>query len=326
MQIAARFRQWLFRTDREDPAPIILNQRRIFILPARAGLLFGLVLAVMYAGAVNYNLGLGHALVFLLASLGHTGLVYSFRNLYGLRIHPGRVAPVFAGDTAIFSVRFENDRETPRPALCVSPSRDSAPVLFDLDAAASAAVPVPVPARQRGWLRLGRLTLSTRYPLGLFYAWSYPQPAMRCLVYPTPQAYPLPAPVPGSRPGHDGNSIGDEDFAGLRLRQPGDSPRHIAWKTFARDPEHRPLLVKQFAGGNEPETWFDWHTLPPAMDTEHRLSVLTGWVLAGERNDWRYGLRLPQRVLAPGRGEAHAAQCLKALALFGSNDERDAGS
>lgn len=321
MQLVASFRQWLFQTGRADPAPIVLSQRRIFIVPSRIGLLFGLVLMVMYAGAVNYNLGLGHALVFLLVSLGHTGLVYSFRNLYGLRIRPGRAAPVFAGETASFTIRFENDRPQARPALRVRCGKDGAEVEVDIPGNASLAVALPVAATRRGWQPLGRLTLSTTYPLGLFYAWSYPQPAMRCLVYPTPLPYPPPMPQAGARPGRQGSGAGDEDFSGLRTRQPGDSPKHIAWKAYARDPEQRPLLVKQFAGGNEPELWLDWDDLPDAMDIETRLSIMTGWVIATEEAGRRYGLRLPEQAIAPAKGGPHARHCLKVLALFGQADD-----
>jgi hypothetical protein len=62
-----------------------------------------LALVVMLLGAINYNLALGHALVFLLAGLGVVGMIHTFRNLFGLVITPGRCEPVFAGETAHFS-------------------------------------------------------------------------------------------------------------------------------------------------------------------------------------------------------------------------------
>jgi uncharacterized protein (DUF58 family) len=46
-----------------------------------------------------------------------------------------------------------------------------------------------------------------------------------------------------------------------------------------------------------------------------RLSLLTGWVLAAEREQYRYGLRLPGRVIAPDCGPPHRDACLEALAL-----------
>jgi uncharacterized protein (DUF58 family) len=53
-----------------------------------------------------------------------------------------------------------------------------------------------------------------------------------------------------------------------------------------------------------------------ARDVETRLSVLTGWVLAAEREQIRYGLRLPGRSIAPDCGPAHRDACLEALALY----------
>ena len=66
MNPLARFKQYLFRWRSDGTAPLRLGQRRIFIVPSRAGLFFALALVVMLIGAINYNLALGHALVFLL--------------------------------------------------------------------------------------------------------------------------------------------------------------------------------------------------------------------------------------------------------------------
>src|SRR3569832_1308121 len=52
---------WLFRLGKTESGEAYLNQRRVFILPTKAGLGFGLMLAVLFIGAVNYNLSLGLA-------------------------------------------------------------------------------------------------------------------------------------------------------------------------------------------------------------------------------------------------------------------------
>jgi hypothetical protein len=39
-------------------------------------------------------------------------------------------------------------------------------------------------------------------------------------------------------------------------------------------------------------------------------------VLAAERGGAFYGLRLPRLEIVPARGDAHAAACLQALALY----------
>ena len=119
MGLIAELKRRLFRWQSDGSAPLRLTQRRIFVLPTRAGLLFFVALVAMLTGAINYNLALGHALVFLLAGLGLVGMVHAFRNLHGLVITPGRCQPVFSGDQALFPLQFSSDRAMSRLALQV---------------------------------------------------------------------------------------------------------------------------------------------------------------------------------------------------------------
>lgn len=314
MKLQDALAQWLFRFGRDERLPVVLTQRRIFILPTRAGLLYGIVLCVMLIGAINYNLSLGHALVFLLAGLGLAAMVHTFRNLLALRVTPGRADPVFAGETAHFTLHLENPSPQARRALELAIGRNAG-VSLDVPGNEQASIAIPCATARRGRLDPGRVTLASRYPLGLFRAWSYPHPPLSCLVYPKPLETPLPPASPAwQSSGQRGNS-GQEDFSGLRERQPNDSPRHIAWKAVARDIDHRPLLVKQFDGGAADELWLDWAQTPSTGDVEQRLSVLAGWVIAAERERHRYGLRLPGRNIAPDSGPPHRDTCLEALAL-----------
>jgi uncharacterized protein (DUF58 family) len=314
VKLLATLKQRLFRWRSDGTGPLRLGQRRIFIVPSRGGLLFALALIVMLIGAINYNLALGHALVFLLAGLGIVGMIHTFRNLYGLVVTPGRCEPVFAGETAHFPLVLDNDRPSPRLALELA-ADPGLPANATVDAKKSTKTNIPLTATRRGWLDLPRVRLSTRYPLGLFTAWAYLQPAMRCLVYPCPVAAPLPPALPSAAGGERSGDGGQEDFAGFRQRQPADSPRHVAWKASARDMA-KPLLVKQFAGGAQVEGIFDWLQTDPALPDETRLGVLTGWVLAAEAADIRYGLRLPGLDIPPASGDRHRQLCLEALALF----------
>ena len=76
------------------------------------------------------------------------------------------------------------------------------------------------------------------------------------------------------------------------------------------------MLTKQFTGEAAAELWLDWRLLPASIGMERGLSRLAGWVLAAEKSGAFYGLRLPGMEIAPARGDAHAAACLQALALF----------
>lgn len=315
MQLTATFQRLLFRWRSDGTGPLRLSQRRIFIVPSRGGLLLAVALVLMLLGAINYNLALGHALVFLLAGLALVAMVHTFRNLHGLVITPARSEAVFAGDTALFPLTLDNERPTPRPALTLS-APGGLDVTVTVNGKNSAKIRIPLPASQRGWLVLPRVRLSTQYPLGLFTAWAYLQPEMRCLVFPQPVESPFPAGHPAYQGSDSRGDGGQEDFAGFRERQPADSLRHVAWKAAARETRNTPLLVKQFAGGARSEHHFDWSDTDPEQSTDVRLGILTGWVLKADAAAADYSLRLGTLEIPAGHGAAHRQRCLEALALF----------
>ncbi|CAG0930654.1 MAG: hypothetical protein EFKGCFLK_02198 [Rhodocyclaceae bacterium] len=314
MPLVAAFKRWLFRLYGPEPSPIVLTQRRIYVLPTRPGLAYAAALGLMLVGAINYNLGLGYALIFLLAGLGLVTLLHTFRNLVRIEISPGRVEPVFAGDVVQFGLQLHNRRGPGRFAIRLKLA-DGEAVTIDLAPEASTAIYLPLPSRKRGWLRPGRVTLETRYPLCLIRAWSYVEPDMRCLVYPRPETSPPPLPLMAvGESGAARSGRGSDDFAGLRTHQPADSPRHVAWKAVARE---QSLLTKQFSGAGTVQAWLDWDTLPQELGVETRLSRLTRWLLDAHAQGLAYGLRLPGREIPLGQGERQLQDCLEALAVHG---------
>jgi uncharacterized protein (DUF58 family) len=313
--IHERFVAWALRIRPPEPVPVVLTQRRVYVLPSRGGLLYAVSLVVMLIGAINYNLSLGYVLVFLLAGLGVTAILHTFRNLAGLSITVGAAQPVFAGDTARFPLILHNPDTRERRMLRLF-LPDQAAIPCDIPPQSNARVLLPQPAGRRGWLALPRVTLETTWPLGLVRTWSYAAPALDCLVYPQPASAVPPAPTFGDlKGGRLPSDTGDEDFAGLRRHQPSDPPHHVAWKTVARLGPDAPLQTKQFSGTAAQSLWLDWQALPPGMDTETRLSVLTRWVLDADQAGLSWGLRLPGCEILPAHGPDHRHACLKALAL-----------
>jgi len=295
-----------------EPGTIFLVQKRVYILPTRPGLAYALALVVMLIGSINYNLSLGYILTFLLASMGLVAILHTFRNLVHLHITPGRVEPVFAGEIAWFELFVENRSGYDRCSIALW--HQGKATQCDVASARGTTVSVPVAAQKRGWLAPGRITVDTRFPVGLLRAWSYIQPDMRCIVYPEPDDGLLPLPEPSGGSGEKRvTGGGSDDFAGLRPFQPSDSPRHIHWKAAARG---QGLQTKVFSGRAAAELWLDWKELPDYLDVEAKLSRLTRWVLAADQDALRYGLRLPGLELAPDAGEPHRLSCLQALALY----------
>jgi uncharacterized protein (DUF58 family) len=316
----AELKNWFYGFTPPERGAIVLGHRRVYIVPSRLGLLFGGALLILLVGSINYALALGFALTFLLAGMGLAGMVQTARNLAQLRVRAARTEPVFAGDAAPFRLQLENLTAHDRPELLVRQVASGAQTTLDVAPSGLAEAVLAVPAGRRGWLALGRVMLETRFPLGLFRAWSYVEPESRCLVYPRPEPSALPPLAASDRPGGvRARAQGSDDFAGLRAWQVTDSPRQVAWKSVARyDTQHvrrDPMLTKQFAGEAVTELWLSLDDTPATLDLERRLSRLAGWVLAAERAGVRYGLILPGARLRPDSGEAHRAACLEALAL-----------
>ena len=310
--ITAIWTRWLTNRLALSGQRVRLHYRRIFILPSRAGLVFTLMLAGIWLGAVNYSSNLAFLLCFLLVGLGISAKFHTFRNLLGLQVEMDNAPAVFAGGRAAFPVRLINPDRRERIAVEILHPGDDAQAL-DVPPGGEASARLMVPAPERGRLQPGAFRVQTRFPTGLVGAWSWLTLDASVIVYPKPEVHGTrPPPMAGGRRGGRQVSDGDDDFHSLRRYQPGDSLRQVAWHTVARGQE---LQTKQFAGVTSGELWLNWnHTA--GMPVERRISRLCRWVLDAEAAGQRYGLVLPGQRIQPDHGQSHRDGCLTALALF----------
>jgi uncharacterized protein (DUF58 family) len=312
---------WMQRRADGDAGEVVLSQRRVYVLPTSAGLGFGLLLLVLLIGSINYNLGLGFGLTFMAGACAVVDIVFTWRNLAYLRLSAGRVPDVFAGEEASFELHLANRTNYDRFAVWVDlADSEQERHVADVPAGGTATLALAAPTEGRGWLPAPRVRLVTRFPLGLFRAWSYWQPDSRALVYPFPETDAPPLPMSGSDSVDGVGSGGQDDFAGVRSYQPGDQLRHLAWRQIARlDPAFGGQLVtKHFDGGAKDELVLDFDALPAGLALELRLSRMTRWVLQAESRALPYAFRLGATRFDAAAGAAHRAACLRALALYGS--------
>lgn len=290
---------------------VTLDHSKLFILPTRAGLAFLLVICLLWLLGTNYQNNLVYALAFLLVGLFAVLPVHTFANLSGARLRLLEVRPGFAGDygEALIAVDARGRRQREQLRIFWPGEEGATLDLENGEQQARIALPLP----RRGRLRAPRIRIESRYPLGLFRCWSWVDLDVEFLVYPQPKpAGPLPL---GAATGEGDSPLkvrGLEDFAGLKLFQPGHSLRHVAWKQYAGG---RDLYSKEYERGTDSRLWLEWDLLA-GRDLETRLGNLCDWALAAEREQLAYGLRLPHIGVDPGLGSAHLAQVLKALALF----------
>jgi uncharacterized protein (DUF58 family) len=301
---------WIRNRQGPDRESVTLMRGRIYILPTGLGAAFGVMLFAMLLGSLNYGNNLGLALTFLLAALGLVAMYACHRNLEQLVARPAGTEPPFAGEDAVFRIGLANPGPLPRSDLEAAAAATTPAV--HIPAAGEVALALRVPTRRRGSVLLERVEIATCYPYGLFRAWAVLHPGMSCIVYPRPAAN---APAPPRHAGLAGGGVarrGEDDFAGLKDYHPGDPPKHIAWKAYARADE---LLVKEFSGDAEATPIFELSDAPGA-DLEARLAVLARWIVDAHARGLAFGLRLPGEEIPPQPGDAQRARCLAALARF----------
>lgn len=305
------FKRWLRR--RIPPqSKITLNQRSIFIFPTRIGFVFSALLILLLLGAINYENSLIFGLTFWLGGVFFITIFYTYRNLAGITIELQKCGTGFVDEDIKFSIEITRPKNFNRESIQLGwPNAVKQwAELYDNE---STTVDLFVKAKQRGWLNPERLLIETRFPLGLLRAWTWIDLDAKAIVYPQPLFYEHPQMNLGSDDeGHLSHRIGSDDFYDMRNYQPGDSPRHIMWRSYARQDE---LLVKRFAAYADTRLMLDWHQVEG--DTELRLSRLTGMALNAYRNGQEFGLKLPQLEISPNSGKAHLDRALKELALYG---------
>ena len=293
-----------------------LTQRNVYILPTRAGLMFVFVLLVMLLASINYQLNLGYVLTFLLAGAGFVSLHLTHGTLCGMTLHLRPPQPGFAGEALPLEVVLSS----PRRALHAvglgfehAASRD-ADVFVDVPAGGAAVAHLSLVPPRRGLQPVPTLHVETRYPFGLFRAWTVWRPAAQALAWPAPErpAAPLPHGTAAGRAAALQRHAGGDEFDGVRSYRRGDALKHVVWKKVAKGGD---LVSRDHAGSVPQELWLDWQSTQ-VTGTEARLSRLASWVLSADAASIAHGLRLPGVERPPGLGAAHRRASLDALALW----------
>jgi uncharacterized protein (DUF58 family) len=315
--VRLRFRAWAQQRQAATDT-LLLTQRNVYILPTRAGLMFGVTLLVLLVASLNYQLNLGYVLTFLLAGSGAVSLHITHATLRGLTLHLRAPEPVFAGDAALLDCTLTSPAHARFGiGLCALGGGDNVS-WSNVPARGQAHTQVSFVPAQRGVVALPALRCETRFPLGLFRAWTVWRPASTLLVYPRPEqpapALPASRPVPGSGGAARLGSSGDTE--GVRGYRRGDALKLVVWKKAAKAMETGGELVSRDTSvAVHQQMQLDWAACG-ALDAEARLARLAAWVLAAHRAGVDFALSLPGVSLPVSGGDAHKRRCLETLALW----------
>lgn len=291
-----------------SPPPI---PGRIHLRPTAASVFLLIVLVAVVLGAINYQSNAAYLVLAVLVAVALMSVLHARRALAAVGVRPLAARPVFAGEPLAAPVALHVEMPPVHALALAVPDVGELPPLALATLDGDRHEHLLLPGRPRGLHAVGRVRLSTTWPLGLVRAWRDVPTDWTWIVYPRPLAVDATDAHDAGEGDGDGLALaGGGDFRGHRAWRTGESQRRIDWKAAARG---RPLLVKDFAGASQ-ERIYAYADL--GGDCEYRLSLLAGLVLAAERAGHRYGLALGDGELPPGRGDAHCHACLTALALF----------
>ncbi len=305
---------------RRNPATghdIHLHHRRLYILPTRFGYLYLMMLIMLLLAAINYSNSMAYVLTFLLTSIGIISLWQTHKNLLGLDIRMHTPKPVHAHQPINMTFTLRHDTGTPRYAIGMQYAQYP-PEYITLPPEQPRNLTLQVTAARRGQYKPAGIVIFTRYPTGLFHAWSWLRFDVPVVVYPQPD-FSVPASESLAAEAQSQSTVDTtdgDDFAGLREYQPGESLKHISWKAYAQG---RGMLTKTFQGHAAPSLWIDLAEMP-AASLEGRLAQMTAQVIDCSRQGRSFGLRLPDQHIDQSSGAAHKAQCLKEIALYQQSD------
>ena len=291
---------------------VTLTKDRVYIVPTKAGLVFLVLLLILLIGSINYEKSLGFFITFLLVGIGNISLLATWRNLAGLHLKSVNPAAVFAGEEISFNVQLINKQMIQRHSIAIS-YQGSENDIVDCFANTNQLIQFRYRAEKRGLIKPGRFRLYTEFPTGLFIAWTWIDLNMSATVYPHPDKKTLSIFSKNIKDGENdmpGNGI--DNFSHLRKHQQGDNINRVSWKASAKN---EVLYTKEFTGARLETLWIDWFSIN-AKNDEHRLSIMTAYIINAEKNQQLYGIKLPAKNISPNLGNSHYQKCLTALAMF----------
>ncbi|QLE85735.1 DUF58 domain-containing protein [Shewanella sp. Scap07] len=308
------FRHWLARRLPASKS-ITLAHKSIFILPTGFGVIWLMLVVLLFIFGTNYQNNLIIGLAFLLLSVFNTCIIYSYRNLAGIHFTAKPSPQNYAGEKLLYAI--EVSAKYPQFDLQVNYPENTTVTLSEVNATTMQTL-VPLANEKRGYVHPGRLKVCSRYPLGLCRTWSHLDLDNQQIVFPKPikteaSLRALDEESQQSEKLQGKQIIGVDEYHGLKEYVVGESLRQVAWKQWAQG---KGMLTKQFQQPQGAPLWLAL-TTDTSKDIETQLGELTWCVDQLSRKKQIFGLKLTAQTINPDSGENHRLRCLTALATYG---------
>ena len=359
LNIRAKLEQWQ-RSRAPLAKSLQLSQRNTYVFPTRYGFMLLLTIILMGVGATNYQNNLMLLLSYLCLSIMLLTLFYTHQNFARLALKALPVKPFHAdkeGQLHLRIVSHENGSTTPcfgelqcawldsehayksgakllrkekkvrlssfRIALGEDKSTAAKEDKFasqDKNKGPLQSFTIPIHMPKRGRFRLGRLTISCDFPLGLYKCWTHIDFSQQVTVYAAAQE----GAVTVDKVAADNvaksimqnkNATSNEDFYALYDYEVGQPLNRVSWKHVAKSGNWVSKSFTSLSPNSHVLSYSD------SLDTEVAISALTHAVIHWTQSDRTFGLRFKTINILPNQGAKHMHECLEALACFDKSME-----
>lgn len=248
----------------------------------------------------------------LLAFMAVSG-VSGWLNIRGLRAVVTFPDELYAGRKSFVTVRLENRKKyLPSFLLQLTLPDGGSAFSFMLPRSGGESVILPLSFPRRGEQVIASARVSSPFPVNFFVRSTLVPAHGRCVVFPRPLESALPGAGHGRRAdngessrrkGYEGELQRISDYSGV------ESMKHIHWRLSARS---EVLKVKELSGPLREPVIIEPRILPG--DPEQQLSR-AAWLVNRLIRDRQVpaGLRLGDRVIAPGSSRHHRLRLLTEL-------------
>ena len=302
--------QWIKK--RIQPVnPQIIHSQNLYILPSKFGWVYALMLITLLTGAINYQISAIYLMTFLLGVVGLVSAWETHSNIKELSIQFISIDDVQQGQPAQLVLLVQSGPKI-RFALEFQIEKQAKINLGKIPHHQALRVTLPVETTQRGFFSAPKITISSRFPLGIFCAWSYVFFDEHYYVYPQPLEPGFwPLPIAKEQLIHQ-HSLGQDELYDLKqVQHPWSEPNRIAWKIAAKG---QGWYIKTMISPKGDYWLFRLSDLTTGLET--KLQYISYWLYAAEANGYTYSIELDKRSYDFSRGNEHLKYLLRQLALY----------
>lgn len=292
---------------------------RIYILPTKMGFYFLSIILILFVISLSYGNALAYSSTFIFVSVVMTSAIHTHFNLKNVQvIAAGGNEMVQETDPLQLKVTLGHKNRATKYDLSVLSEKAEVRSVTKLDLDERKDVLVTFKNLPRGKYRYKRITLSTMFPFGLFYSWTYANQADEFYIYPKLEGdrkLPATREIEGDM-GHS-NAQGFSEFEEHVKHTQGMPYNHIDWKLYAKD---KGLFIKKFSREMAQAYFFNLDVINDE-ELEKELSQITKWIFQINENHEYWSIHMNGEDMPPATGQDHLDSCLKKMASYKKEEQ-----